>query len=248
MGGCLGFSVGTVNWIHVSMFKKDGKKINFFKNFNELFSDLGGEFSVIFYIATILFFICTISTLTSVREEPLISSSSSRDKGDIENSNDDDDDDDKQPEIEVDEKRPLLSARRNKSRSYNSSNKPVRSRANKYFSDLNKQEGFVEIDPATGERIPYDHEGEKTSETILLKTFQSPHQVAVAQVSNSDPFNPTTVQTQEFDAELQHKAKLVKLGIQSFLTSSIHFLLFIIKVLCDVLNLKTIMIMMTKIM
>jgi hypothetical protein len=211
------------------------KKDKYFKNLNELFFDLGGEFSVIFYIATFLFFVCTISTLTSVREEPLISSSS-RDNDDIENSNDDDDDD-KQPEIEIDEKRPLLSSRRNNSRSFNSSNKPIRSRANLYFSDLNKQEGFVEIDPATGGRIPYDHEDESTSETILLKTFENPDQVAATRVSNSDPFDSTTAQTQEFDVELQHKAKLVKLGIRLFCNFFTTFLVFfIIKVLCDVLH------------
>jgi hypothetical protein len=195
-----------------------------------------------FYIATFLFIVCTISTLTSVREEPLISSSS-RDNGDTENSNDDDE----QSEIEVDEKRPLLSPRRNSSRSYNSSKKAIRSTANIYFSDLNKQEGFVEIDPATGGRIPHDHVVERTGENILLKTFQSCHQVVPAQISNSDPFSLTPIQTQEFDAELQQKAKLVKLGIQSFLTSSLYFLFFIIKVLCDVPHLKTGMIMMTKI-
>ncbi|CAF5192002.1 unnamed protein product, partial [Rotaria sp. Silwood1] len=86
--------------------------------------DVGGEFSVICYIATFLFIVCTISTLTSVREEPLIASSS-RDNGDTKNSNDDDE----QPEIEIDEKRSLLSPRRNSSRSYNSSNKPIHSTA-----------------------------------------------------------------------------------------------------------------------
>jgi hypothetical protein len=174
---------------------------------------------VIFYIATFLFIVCTISTLTSVREEPLILSSSPRDNGGTENSNDDDDE---QPEIEVDERRPLLSPRRNSSRS----NKPIRSTANIYFNDLNKQEGFVEIDPATSERIPHDHVVQRTSNNILLKTFQNADQVAIARISNSDPFNSTPIQTQEFDAELQQKAKLVKLGIQSFLTSSLHFLFF----------------------
>ncbi|CAF4901442.1 unnamed protein product, partial [Rotaria sp. Silwood1] len=189
-GGGLGFIVGTIKWTHISMFKKDG-----------------GEFSVICYIATFLFIVCTISTLTSVREEPLIASSS-RDDGDTKNSNDDDE----QPEIEVDEKRPLLSPRRNSSRSYNSSNKPIHSTANIYFRDLNKQEGFVEIDSAIGERIPHDHVVERPCENILFKTFQSAPPVTAARISNSDPFNPTTIETQEFDAELHRKAKLVKLG------------------------------------
>ncbi|CAF0813551.1 unnamed protein product [Rotaria sordida] len=197
-GGGLGFIVGTIKWTHISMFKKDG-----------------GEFSVIFYIATFLFIVCTISTLTSIREEPLIASSSSRNNDDTKNSNDDDE----QPEIEVDEKRPLLSPRRNSSRSYNSSNKPIRSTENEYFSDLNKQEGFVEIDPATGERIPHDHVVERPCENVLLTTFQSPHQVAAVRTSNSDPFNSTAMQTQEFDTELQKKAKLVKLGFMRRPTS-----------------------------
>jgi hypothetical protein len=182
---------------------------------------------MIFYFATVLFIICTILTLTSVREEPLISSSSLRD-------------DDEQPEIELDEKRPLLSLPRNSSRSYNSSNKPIRSAPKMYFSDLNEQEGFVEIDPATGGHIPHDYV-ERTGQNILLKTFETSHQTVTARISNLDSSNPIPVQTEAFEAELKQKAKLVKLGIQSFLTSSLHFVFFIIKVLCDVLHLKTVM-------
>jgi len=170
---------------------------------------------VIFYVASFLFIICTITTLTSVPEIPLISSSSSssssssRYNGDIENSNEDDE----QPEIEIDEKRPLLSVRRNSSRSYNSTNKPVRSPASIFFSDLNNQEGFVEIDPATGRNIPHDHV-ERPTENILLRTLECSHQVVAASM-NADPSNPTPVPTQAFEAELKQKAKLVKLGIQN---------------------------------
>ncbi|CAF1602607.1 unnamed protein product, partial [Adineta ricciae] len=63
-GGGLGFIVGAINWPYIPMFYKEG-----------------GEFSIIFYVASLLFIVCSISTLTSVREEPLISSSS-RDNGD----------------------------------------------------------------------------------------------------------------------------------------------------------------------
>jgi len=169
---------------------------------------------VIFYFATFLFFVCTITTLTSVREEPLISasltSSSSRDNGDIGNSNDDDDD---QPEIEGDESRPLLPLRRHSSRtSYNAANKSTRTAANPYFTTLNNQEGFVEIDPGTGRNIPHDHV-ERPTENILLRTLECSHQVVAASM-NTDPSNPTPVPTQAFEAELKQKAKLVKLGIQ----------------------------------
>lgn len=172
---------------------------------------------MIFYFATFLFFVCTITTLTSVREEPLISasltSSSSRDNGDIGNSNDDDDD---QPEIEGDESRPLLPLRRHSSRtSYNAANKSTRTAANPYFTTLNNQEGFVEIDPATGRTIPHDHV-EGTGPNILLQTLERSHQVVAASMSNADPSNPTPVPTQAFEAELIQKAKLIKLGIQSF--------------------------------
>lgn len=172
---------------------------------------LGGDFSMIFYFATFLFFICTISTLTSVKEEPLIapsSSSSSRDIGDS-NDNDDENDDD-QAEIDVDEKRPLLSIRGSNSRIYNS-NKSARTSASKYFSELNNQEGFIEVDVATGRTIPHDHV-EGAGENILLRTLECSHQVVAASM-NSDPSNPTPVPTQAFEAELKKKAKLIKLGI-----------------------------------
>jgi hypothetical protein len=171
---------------------------------------------VIFYVATFLFVVCSTLTLTSVREEPLISSSSSssRDNGDAGNSNEDD-----QAEIEVDEKRPLLSLRRNSSRLYNTSNKGDRSIANAYLSDLNNQEGFMEIDLATGTNIPHDHI-ERTNEGILLQTLENSHQVVAASMANTDPSKP--VATQAFETELKQKAKLVKLGIQSFFTSSLY--------------------------
>ncbi len=169
---------------------------------------------MIYYIATFLFFVCTILTLTSVREEPLRSQVSSRNNGDIESSSDDDDE---QVEIEMDEGRPLLSSRRNNSQSFNSSNIPIRSRSNKYFSGLNKQEGFVEIDAATGVRIPYDHVGERTDEGILLKTFQNACQIEPEQIPTSNSFNRSTIGTQEFSTELQQKAKLVKLGSYSII-------------------------------
>ncbi|CAF4740641.1 unnamed protein product, partial [Rotaria socialis] len=138
VGGGLGFIIGAINWPYIPMFNKQG-----------------GEFSVIFYFASFLFIVCSISTLTSVREEPLISSSlsssASRDKRDTENTNDDD-----QAEVEINEKRPLLTLHPNSSRAHTSTNKNSRSTANMFFNDLNKQEGFVEMDPGTGRRIPHD--------------------------------------------------------------------------------------------
>ena len=180
---------------------------------------LGGEFSVIFYVATFLFIVCSISTLTSVREEPLISTSSSslRDTGDAGQSNDDDD----QAEIDVDEKRPLLSFRRNSARAYSTTNKAERSTTNTYLSDLNSREGFVEIDAATGTHIPHDHV-ERTSEDILLQTLERSHQIVAASMASSDPTNSGPVPTQAFEAELKQKAKLVKLGIQLFLTPTLY--------------------------
>ena len=153
--------------------------------------------------------------MTSIREEPLRASLSSGDNVTTENSNDDDDDD-LQSEIEVDEKRPLLSPRRNSSRSYNLSNKRTRSTANMYFSDWNRHEGFVEIDLATGGRIPHDHVVERPCKDILLRTFHGSHETAAEQISDSDSFNLSRTQTLEFDTELQRKAKLIKLGIQVF--------------------------------
>ncbi len=178
---------------------------------------------MIFFVATFLFFVCTIATLTSVREEPLISSSSlslssSRENGDIGNSNDDEED---QPEIDVDENRPLLSFRRNNSRSYNgATNRPPRSTASIVFRELNNQEGFVEIDPATGRHIPHD-QIDRPNENILLQTLERSHQIVAASM-NADPSNPTPVPTQAFEAELKQKAKLVKLGIQSLFIFSFY--------------------------
>ncbi|CAF0995507.1 unnamed protein product [Adineta steineri] len=186
-GGGLGFIVGAIHWDPIPMFTKHG-----------------GEFSVIFYVASVLFIICSISTLTSVREEPLISSS--RNNNDTDNFNDDD-----QAEIDGDEKRPLLSLRRNSSRAYNT-NKGDRTISALYLSGLNNQEGFLEIDTATGTNVPHDHI-ERSSESILLQKLEDSHQVVAASMTNADPSNPVPVPTQAFEAELKQKAKLVKLGL-----------------------------------
>lgn len=162
-----------------------------------------------------------MSTLTSVREEPLISSSSSssRRNGDIDNPNEDEaDEEEDQPEIDTDENRPLLPPRRNSSRSYNTTAKP-RSAANIFFKELNTQEGFMELDP-TGRNVPYDHV-ERTNEDILLKTLERSHQVVATALMEADPLNPTPIPTQAFEAELRHKAKLVKLGIVYILQASL---------------------------
>lgn len=168
---------------------------------------------MIFIVASFLFIVCTISTLTSVREEPLISSS--RVDSDTTNNNEDD-----ALEIDVDEKRPLLSLRRNSSRSYTTSTKPDRSTSAMYLADLNYQEGFHELDPGTGKRIPHDHV-ERTSEDILLQTLERSHQVVAASMASSDPANPVPVPTQAFAAELKQKAKLVKLGLSFFFSPSL---------------------------
>jgi hypothetical protein len=173
------------------------------------------------------------------------SSSLSRDIVDTENSIEEEEDE--EPEIGVDEKRPLLSFRRRSSRSYSSSNRSGRTSANKYFNDLNKQEGFIEIDPGTGRPIPHDHV-ERTGENILLQTLERSHQVVAASMLTIDPQNPTPVPTQAFEAELKQKAKLVKLGIQLFLSFLIYLFYLINKVLCDVLHLKKVMMMTTRIM
>jgi hypothetical protein len=156
--------------------------------------------------------------LTSVREEALVSISNDSDSGKKSNDDAADDDGDEETEIELDERRPLISSRRQNSQSH----KPMRSvknKKNKYLTGFNQQEGFVEIDPATGGHIPYDHVGQNTNQDVLLKTFESNHQIEAMQMSNSDRHNSSYIQSQEFDAELQQKAKLVKLGIQLFLTS-----------------------------
>lgn len=180
--------MGTINWKHISLFKEDGKIMMILKIYSHFFY-VGGEFSMIFFIATFLFVVCAISTVTSIREEPLAAVPSSCDNATTGNSNDDDDDE-MQTEIEVDENRPLLSPRRNTSRSYHSSTRRTRPTANVYLSDWNKQEGFLEIDLATGGRIPHDH--------VM------------------DSFNLSPTRKLEFDSELQRKAKLIKLGTHTF--------------------------------
>ncbi|CAF0780901.1 unnamed protein product [Rotaria sordida] len=193
IGGGLGFIVGAMNWRYIPMFYKNG-----------------GEFSVIFYIATFLFIVCSISTLTSVREEPLISSSSSsssREHDDRENTNDDEEN-----EIETDEKRPLLTLRPNNSRSYSTTSKTDRSTADMYLSGLNKQEGFFEIDPATGRHVPHD-DVEATNEDMLLQTLERSHRIVAASLASADSTNSDPIPTEAFAVELKQKAKLVKLGL-----------------------------------
>jgi hypothetical protein len=114
---------------------------------------IGGEFTMIFIVATLLFIVCTISTLTSVREEPLISSSHV-------DSETDNNDDDESPDNDIDEKRPLLSLRRQNTRIYSKQIKIEQLPANLFLSDLNNQEGFLEIDPGTGRLIPHDQTGQ----------------------------------------------------------------------------------------
>lgn len=144
---------------------------------------------------------------------PLISSSSSsssRDQADTDNPYDDD-----QREIDLSEKRPLLSLHRNSgSRSSNGKNKNDRSTADLYLRGMNSREGFIEIDPATGTRIPHD-DVEMTTEDILLKTMERSHEVLAASLAASDPSNETPVSAHAFETELMQKAKLVKLGIES---------------------------------
>lgn len=156
--------------------------------------------------------------MTSVREEALVSISNDSDNG--KKSNDDaDDDGDEETEIELDERRPLISSRRQNSQSHKPM-RPVKNKKNKYLTGFNQQEGFVEIDPATGGHIPYDHVGQNTNQDVLLKTFESNHQIEAMQMPNSDRHNSSYIQSQEFDAELQQKAKLVKLGSQLFFLTS----------------------------
>ena len=155
--------------------------------------------------------------------------SSSREITATEDDNDDDDNNnDDDPEIEIDEGRPLLPLRRNSYRSYNTSVKPkVGSTANIYMNGLSNREGFVEIDPGTGKRIPHDHIEYGTGDILfeLLKTLEQSHQIAAASMSNSDPSNPTPISTHAFDAELKQKAKLIKMGIFSLIKSLLCLLL-----------------------
>ena len=164
---------------------------------------LGGEFSVIFLASVVLFVVCTISTLTSVREEPLISTP----RVTSDTTNDDDD-----VEIDTDEKRPLLSLRRNSSRLYSATNKADRSTSNIYMNDLNQREGFMEFDASTGNNVPHDHV-ERNNEDMLLQTLERTHQVIAASMVPNDPDNPVPVPTGAFETELKQKAKLVKLGL-----------------------------------
>lgn len=147
--------------------------------------------------------------------------SSSRDHGERESFSDDDDDDE-QREIEMSETRPLLSSRRTRVQSSITSKKSTRSTTNRLLNDLNRREGFVEIDPATGGRIPHDLLLDRTDGDIVLQTFQSNESLPIEQSSNFDPENSTTTQTQQFVAELQQKAKLIKLGI-SFICKHLRF-------------------------
>lgn len=190
------------------------------------FEDLGGEFSAVFYIAAVLFFVCTLSTLTSVREEPLISSSSSSENVETEEDDDDNNGDDN-PEVGIDEGRPLLPIRRNGHKSYSSTSTkpPVRSTSSIVMNSLNHREGFIEIDPSTGSTIPHDHV-EQANGDVLLKTLEQSHQLVAATMSNNDPSNPTSLPSQAFDAELRHTAKLVKLGIYIHFIHFDHFLFF----------------------
>lgn len=169
---------------------------------------------MVFYIGACLFFFCTILTLTSVREEPLISSTretpeTEGDENEVDGNNFDDDD----PEVEIDEGRPLLPLRRNSYRSFTTSTKPkVGSTATMYMNGVYNREGFVEIDAGTGKRIPHDHV-EHTSGDVLLKTLEQSHQLAAASMSSSDPATLTFHSTHAFDTELKQKAKLIKMGI-----------------------------------
>ena len=160
---------------------------------------------MIYLVASFLFVFCTLSTLTSVREEPLISSN--RVDNDTSTSNDEESN-----ELDFDEKRPLLSSRRHSARSYTNSQKANRSSAPSYLNDLNDREGFTEIDPATGTRVPHDYV-ERASENILLQTLERSHQLVAASMANADPSNSAPVPAQAFEAELKQKAKLVKLGL-----------------------------------
>ena len=161
---------------------------------------------MIFYIATFLFVVCSLSTLTSVPEIPLISSSV-HDNDDTENTNDDE-----HNEIHSDERHPLLSLPRNSSRSYKTTSKSDPSTADMYLKELKNQEGFVEIDLTTGASIPHDHI-EKESEDILLQTMECSYQIVAASMTNEDTFTAGSMPANTFEAELRQKAKLVKLGI-----------------------------------
>lgn len=160
----------------------------------EFLLNRGGSYSIIYYIASLVFLVCTLLTLTSVREDPLKKSSSG-----TSDERDSSSDEDEATEIEMSETRPLLSNRRNRFQSSTSSSKKstTRSTADRVFNDLNRREGFVEIDPATGGRIPHDLLLEQTGGEIALQTFQTDESAPV----------------EEFTSELQQKAKLIKLGI-----------------------------------
>lgn len=179
--------------------------------------NLGGQFSIIFYIATFICIVSTILTLTSIREEPLVSPSSSDESDSRKNSNDHDlDNFNESPEIELDERRPLLLSDKHNSKSVTLQRKTKRSKSNKYINNLKQYEGFVEFDPATGERVPYDHITEKQNDNVLLQTFDNSPHITSTQMTNSESANMNVLQSQEFGNEIQKKAKLVKLGTRSF--------------------------------
>jgi hypothetical protein len=162
---------------------------------------------VIFIIATVLFVVCTISTLTSVREEPLVVAIRTEQ---FSKRNNRDETDNDSFSTEDDEKQPLLGSRRYPSRRHGTL-RSERLQSNPYLTALTYQEGFVELDPATGSRIPHDHV-EQSNDNIVLRTLERSHQVISAAMATTDPSNPVLVSTQAFDTELRQKAKLVKLG------------------------------------
>ena len=158
---------------------------------------------------TCLFIVCTLSTLTSIREEPLVSLS--RADSDSSTNGDENEDDDEHDDLDMDEKRPLLSSRTSGSRASGRNRKSGRSLPRLFYTSFTNDEGFVEIDAATGSQIPHDYV-EETSEDILLRTLETSHQLVAATMAASDTANPVPVPTQAFEAELRKKAKLVKLG------------------------------------
>lgn len=180
-----------------------------------LLLNLGGDFSIIFFIATFVAVVSTILTLTSVREEPLPLPSASTENEYRKNSHERGlEDFHETTEIELDERRPLLLSDQNSSRTTTLQRKPKRQKSNRYINDLKQYEGFLEFDPATGERVPYDHVTETQNHTVLLETLENTHQSTSTRITPSDSTNRTVLQSQEFGNELQQKAKLVKLGIR----------------------------------
>lgn len=179
--------------------------------------NLGGDFSIIFYIATFIAVVSTILTLTSVREEPLPPPSASNENEFRKNSHERGlEGFHETTEIELDERRPLLLSDQHNSRTTATTTlqrKPKRQKSNRYINDLKQHEGFLEFDPATGERVPYDHVTETQNHSVLLERLENTHQSTSTRITPSDSTNRTVLQSQEFGNELQQKAKLVKLGI-----------------------------------